>query len=84
MNPQIQAYNAAKLARNALIRHNASCRMRGRKDLIQEVPALPEKPVKFLLEEKDGTYIGTEFDSEFAHDYAREHDCKLTILPFDK
>ena len=31
----------------------------------------------------DGSYIGTEWDSEFAHDYAAENNCKITTLPFD-
>jgi hypothetical protein len=84
MNAQIQFYNAVKLERKAVIRHNASCRIKGRKDLVQEVPVLPKKPSKYLLEDFDGTYIGTEFDEEFARDYAKEHKCKLTILPFDK
>ena len=84
MNAQIEAYNAARIARKSIIRHNASCRMRGRKDLIQEVPALPEKPRKYLLEDLEGNYIGTEFSEEFARDYAKENGCKLTVLPFDK
>ena len=84
MNEQIKFYNAVKLQRKTIIRHNASFRIKGQKNLIQAVPALPKKPSKYLLEEFDGTYIGTEFDEEFARDYAKEHKCKLTILPFDK
>ena len=57
--------------------------MAGKPHLVQPLPELPAKPVKFLLEGHDGSYIGTEWDSEFAHDYAAEHDCKITTLPFD-
>lgn len=83
MKAQISLYNEAKLNRKNIIRYNASCRMSGKKHLVQPVPDLPPKPVKFLLEDFDGNYIGTEWDGEFARDYARENHCKLTILPFD-
>jgi len=83
MNAQVREYNAAKLNRKNIIRANAGLRMSGKKHLVQPVPELPPKPVKFLLEDLEGNYIGTEWNEEFARDYARENNCKLTVLPFD-
>lgn len=79
----IKAFHDAKRARASIVRMNASFRMAGKSHLVQPLPELPAKPVKFLLEGHGGEYIGTEWDSEFAHDYAAENDCKITILPFD-
>jgi hypothetical protein len=79
----IRAFQDAKRARASIVRFNAGLRMSGKAHLVQPLPELPAKPVKFLLEGHDGSYIGTEWDSEFAHDYAAEHDCKITTLPFD-
>ena len=83
MTEQVNAYLEAKRNRAAVVRMNKGFRMAGKAHLVQPLPELPEKPVKYLLESHDGWYIGTEWDAEFAHDYAAEHDCKLTILPFD-
>ncbi len=83
MNAQVREYNAAKLNRKNIVRANAGLRMSGKNHLVQPVPELPQKPVKFLLEDLEGNYIGTEWSEEFARDYARENNCKLTILPFD-
>ena len=80
---EIKAFYDAKRARASIVRSNAGLRMAGKAHLVQPLPELPAKPVKFLLEGHDGSYIGTEWDSEFAHDYAAEHDCKITTLPFD-
>jgi hypothetical protein len=80
---EIKAFTAAKINRAKIVRMNASFRMSGKAHLVQPLPDLPAKPLKYLLEGHDGSYIGTEWDSEFAHDYAAEHDCKITILPFD-
>ena len=79
----IKAFHNAKRARASIVRSNAGCRMAGKPHLVQPLPELPDKPVKFLLEGHDGSYIGTEWDSEFAHDYASENNCKITTLPFD-
>lgn len=79
----IRAFHDAKRARASTVRSNAGYRMAGRPHMVQPLPKLPAKPVKYLLEGQNGEYIGTEWDSEFAHDYAAEHDCKITILPFD-
>lgn len=79
----VSAYQDAKRARASIVRLNAGYRMAGKPHLAKPLPELPAKPVKYLLEGHDGEYIGTEWDSEFARDYAAEHDCKVTILPFD-
>ena len=60
MNAQVREYNTAKLNRKNIIRANAGLRMSGKKHLVQPVPDLPPKPVKFLLEDLEGNYIGTE------------------------
>ena len=80
---KIKAFQAAKANRDKVVRKNAGLRMSGKAHLAQPLPELPANPCKFLLETHCGDYIGTEWDSEFAHDYAAEHNCKLTILPFD-
>ena len=79
----LRSYQDAKRSRASIARSNAGCRMAGKAHLVQPLPELPDKPVKYLLEGHGGEYIGTEWDSEFAHDYAAEHDCKITTLPFD-
>jgi hypothetical protein len=79
----IKAFYDVKRARASMVRANAGYRMAGKHHMVQPLPALPAKPVKYLLESHDGSYIGTEWDSEFAHDYAAGNDCKITILPFD-
>jgi hypothetical protein len=79
----IKSFYDAKRARALIVRANAGCRMAGKPHLVQPLPDLPDKPVKYLLEGQNGEYIGTEWDSEFAHDYAAEHGCKITTLPFD-
>ena len=79
----IRAFQDAKRNRAAIVRRNAGFRMAGKAHLVEPLPELPNKPVKYLLEDHDGSYIGTEWNSEFAHDYAAENGCKLTILPFD-
>lgn len=79
----IKSFHDAKRSRASIVRSNAGCRMAGEPHLVQPLPELPPKPVKYLLEGRDGSYIGTEWDSEFAHDYAAENDCKITTLPFD-
>ena len=66
-----------------MVKRNAGFRMAGKAHLVEPLPELPDKPVKFLLESHDGSYIGTEWDAELAHDYASQNDCKITILPFD-
>jgi len=83
MTTQVREYQSAKINRAKVVRMNAGHRMAGKPHLIQPLPELLAKPCKYLLETHDGDYIGTEWDSEFAHDYAAENDCKLTILPFD-
>ena len=80
---EIKRFQSAKIDRAKIVRMNAGLRMSGKAHLVQPLPELPAKPCKFLLETHGGDYIGTEWDSEFAHDYAAENDCKLTILPFD-
>jgi hypothetical protein len=80
---EIKAFQAAKINRAKIVRMNAGYRMSGKAHLVEPLPELPAKPCKFLLETHGGDYIGTEWDLEFAHDYAAENDCKLTILPFD-
>lgn len=79
----IKAFHDAKRSRASVVRSNAGCRMAGKSHMVRPLPDLPAKPVKYLLEGQNGEYIGTEWDSEFAHDYAAEHDCKITTLPFD-
>jgi hypothetical protein len=83
MNAQVKEYQIAKFNRAKIVRLNAGHRMAGKPHLVQPLPDLPAKPCKYLVETHDGGYVGTEWDSEFAHDYAAEHDCKVTILPFD-
>jgi hypothetical protein len=80
---EVKAFQAAKVNRSKIVRMNAGLRMSGKAHLVEPLPELPAKPCKFLLESHEGDYIGTEWDSEFAHDYAAENGCKLTILPFD-
>lgn len=79
----IRAFQDAKRNRALIVKRNAGFRMSGKSHLVESLPELPGKPIKYLLEEFDGNYIGTEWDSEFAHDYATENNCKVTILPFD-
>ena len=83
MTTQVREYQAAKVNRAKIVRMNAGHRMAGKPHLVQPLPELPAKPCKFLLETHGGDYIGTEWNEDFARDYASEHDCKLTILPFD-
>ena len=80
---KIKAFQAAKINRAKVVRMNAGRRMAGKSHLVEPLPELLAKPCKYLLETHGGDYIGTEWDSEFARDYAAENDCKLTILPFD-
>ena len=80
---RVREYTQAKIARAAMVKRNAGLRMAGKSSLVQPLPDLPEKPVKYRLESHDGDYIGTEWDEEFARDYAAENGCKLTVLPFD-
>jgi hypothetical protein len=84
MTPEIKRYQGIKQARATTTRKNAGLRMAGKASQQQALPELPPKPVKYLLEEPDGTYAGTEYDKERAYDYAEEHGMFVKVLPYDK
>jgi len=83
MTPEIKQYQDIKQARATLTRRNAGLRMAGKANQQQPLPELPSKPVKYLLEEPDGTYAGMEYDKERAYEYAEEHGLTVTVLPYD-
>ena len=83
MTTQVREYQTAKNKRAAVARLNSAYRMSGKANLVQPLPELPAKPCKYLLETHKGEYLGVEWNEDFARDYASEHDCKLTVLPFD-
>jgi hypothetical protein len=83
MTPEISQYQDIKNARASITRRNAGLRMAGKASQQQALPELPVKPVKYLLEEPDGTYAGMEYDKERAYEYAEEHDLIVKVLPYD-
>jgi hypothetical protein len=83
MTPEIKQYQDIKQARAIATRRNAGLRMAGKASQQQALPELPQKPVKYLLEEPDGTYAGIEYDKERAYEYAEEHGMIVKVLPYD-
>ena len=58
--------------------------MSGKSNQQVALPILPAKPVKYLLEDKEGNYMGIEYDCETAHEYANDNNLIVTVLPYDK
>lgn len=81
---KVGEYLNAKMARAKLARINSGRRMAGKPNLVELLPELPEKPVKYVLTDKNGNYLGTEVDFDFANDYAIENDAILTKFDFDQ
>ena len=84
MTTEIKRYQEIKQARATITRRNAGLRMAGKASQQQPLPELPPKPVKYMLEESDGTYAGIEYDKQFAYEYAEEHGMTVTVMPYDK
>ena len=82
MNPQVKTYLAAKRERAEVARANARARMMGRPDRVMPLPDLPSKPLKYVIEDSGG-YVGTEWDSDFALDYAASNGCTVRVVAFD-
>jgi hypothetical protein len=83
MNEEIKFYLSAKSERAKVARLNASARMRGQSEKLLTLPDLPPKPSKYIIEQ-DGIYMGTEYDREFAMEYAGKNSCTVREIPFDR
>ena len=74
---QIQAYNANERARQAAISENRSRRMRRNPLPPVPVPAKVEKPWGYLVDTKDGGYVGffrSQDLAEVKEEVAEVHD----------
>ena len=84
MRAEIKQYTEIKNQRATLTRKNAGLRMAGKSNQQKELPVLPLKPVKYLLEDKEGNYMGIEYDCDTAYEYAENNKLTVTALPYDK
>lgn len=84
MTPEIRAYLATKKTRAEVDRQNRGYRMTGRKHLCVPLPDLPPKPLKYVVEDIEGIYQGTEHDPEIAFDYAERNGMTVRAIPFDQ
>jgi len=79
---RVNEYLQAKMTRSKLAKINSGRRMAGKSHLVELLPELPEKPVKYILTDKNGNYLGTEVDFDFANDYAKENEAILKKVDF--
>jgi hypothetical protein len=80
---KVDEYLQTKMIRSKLAKINSGRRMAGKSHLVELLPELPEKPVKYILTDKEGNYLGTEVDFDFANDYANENKAILKRVDFD-
>jgi hypothetical protein len=80
---KVDKYLQVKMIRAKLAKINSGRRMAGKSHLTELLPELPEKPVKYILTDKEGNYLGTEVDFDFASEYAKENEAVLKRVDFN-